>query len=81
MAEKEMKATREELQQAGIKLESRDYCAHLLIPLNKCRRKTLYLPWKCVDERHTYEACEYELFLERVKKMDAIKAAAAAPQH
>lgn len=23
----------------------------LLIPLNKCRRDTLYAPWKCEDER------------------------------
>lgn len=81
MAEREMIATQEEMQKAKIKLESRDHCAHLLIPLNQCRRKTMYLPWKCVDERHGYEACEYELFLERVKKMDAIRAGTAAPQH
>ncbi len=23
----------------------------LLIPLNKCRKQTLYAPWKCEDER------------------------------
>ena len=27
----------------------------LLIPLNKCRHKEYYLPWKCEDERHGYE--------------------------
>jgi len=27
----------------------------LLIPLNKCRHKELYLPWKCMDEKHVYE--------------------------
>jgi hypothetical protein len=30
----------------------RDACAHLLAPLNACRRRTLYLPWKCGAERH-----------------------------
>jgi len=37
----------------------RDYCAHLLIPLNKCRHDTFYLPWKCSHERHEYERCQY----------------------
>lgn len=33
----------------------RDNCSALLISLNKCRHATLYAPWKCEDERHTYE--------------------------
>ncbi|RUP45085.1 NADH-ubiquinone oxidoreductase B18 subunit-domain-containing protein [Jimgerdemannia flammicorona] len=45
---------------ARIPLEYRDYCAHLLIPLNKCRYQTFYLPWKCENERHSYEKCQYE---------------------
>lgn len=32
----------------------------LAIPLNKCRQKNFYLPWKCEDERHTYEKCQYD---------------------
>ncbi len=32
----------------------------LLIPLNICRHKTDYLPWKCEDERHVYEKCQYD---------------------
>ena len=28
----------------------------LLIPLNKCRKQTLYMPWKCEDERCVCEA-------------------------
>lgn len=30
------------------------------------------------DERHSYEKCQYEEFKLRVKKMDEMKAAAAA---
>lgn len=33
----EMKATIDELQAAKIPREYRDFCAHLLIPLNQCR--------------------------------------------
>lgn len=25
----------------------------------RCRRMTFFLPWKCEDERHGYEACQY----------------------
>lgn len=48
---------------ARIPLEYRDYCAHLLIPLNKCRGETFYLPWKCENERHSYEKCQYEEYV------------------
>ncbi|PTB41125.1 hypothetical protein M441DRAFT_47593 [Trichoderma asperellum CBS 433.97] len=40
-------ATREEMRDARLPLAYRDSCAHLLIPLNKCRRETWYAPWKC----------------------------------
>ena len=58
--ESTMKATKEEMKKAGIDLAYRDFCAHLLIPLNECRRKSFFLPWKCKDERHVYEKCQYE---------------------
>lgn len=40
----------------------RDYCAHLLIPLNKCRRLNAYLPWACHHEKHVYEKCQYKVW-------------------
>lgn len=40
-------ATREEMSAARLPLAYRDSCAHLLIPLNRCRREEYYLPWKC----------------------------------
>jgi NADH dehydrogenase (ubiquinone) 1 beta subcomplex subunit 7 len=33
--------------EAKLPLAYRDSCAHLLIPLNKCRYDEYYLPWKC----------------------------------
>jgi hypothetical protein len=48
-------ATREEMRDANLPLAYRDNCAHLLIPLNRCRSTTYYLPWKCeVRQMHTY---------------------------
>ncbi len=44
----------------------RDYCAHLLIPLNECRSGSWYAPWKCKHERHVYEKCQYKEFKRRV---------------
>ncbi|RMX98617.1 hypothetical protein D0868_09996 [Hortaea werneckii] len=63
-----------EMSAAKLPLAYRDQCAHLLIPLNKCRYDNYYLPWRCSDERHGYEKCQYEEFKQRVKKMDEIRA-------
>lgn len=55
----EGKATEEEMVEAKLAHAYRDSCAHLLIPLNKCRRATSYMPWECSHERHIYEKCQY----------------------
>lgn len=48
-------ATREEMSNARLPIAYRDSCAHLLIPLNRCRYEEYYLPWKCeVDQTHTH---------------------------
>lgn len=41
-------ATREQMSEARLPLAYRDSCGGLLIPLNRCRVDTCYLPWKCV---------------------------------
>jgi NADH dehydrogenase (ubiquinone) 1 beta subcomplex subunit 7 len=63
-----MKVSEEEMKAAKLDVGFRDYCAHLLIPLNKCRHETFYMPWKCTDERHTYEQCQYVEHLRSVKR-------------
>jgi NADH dehydrogenase (ubiquinone) 1 beta subcomplex subunit 7 len=70
---KKMIATQEEMVEARVPLAYRDQCAHLLIPLNKCRQAEFYLPWKCENERHSYERCEYELVMERMLQMQKIR--------
>lgn len=39
--ERQMKVTAQEMEEARIPLAYRDFCAHLLIPLNKCRQVRL----------------------------------------
>lgn len=63
-----MKVTPEEMKAARIDVGYRDYCAHLLIPLNKCRQETKWMPFKCGHERHEYERCQYVEHLISVKK-------------
>ncbi|KAI8468379.1 MAG: NADH:ubiquinone oxidoreductase B18 subunit [Monoraphidium minutum] len=64
-----MKATKEELDAARVPYSWRDYCAHLLIPLNQCRENHYYMPWACGHERHVYEKCQYKEFKRRVAIM------------
>uniref|UniRef100_A0ABQ0LVT0 NADH dehydrogenase [ubiquinone] 1 beta subcomplex subunit 7 n=1 Tax=Mycena chlorophos TaxID=658473 RepID=A0ABQ0LVT0_MYCCL len=50
-------ASQEELKAHRVPLQWRDSCSALVIPLNVCRKKTLYMPWECDHERHAYEKC------------------------
>ncbi|KAG9130216.1 hypothetical protein Leryth_004224 [Lithospermum erythrorhizon] len=36
--------------EAKVPLPFRDQCAHLLIPLNKCRHAEFFLPWKYAED-------------------------------
>ena len=55
-----MIATEEEMKEARIPVAWRDYCAHILIDLNACRKETMYRVDKCTELRHEYEKCQYE---------------------
>lgn len=55
-----MQVTEEELAEAKVPLNLRDYCAHLFIPLMKCRKDNYYLPWKCKKEKHQWDECEFQ---------------------
>ncbi|KAF7318755.1 NADH dehydrogenase [ubiquinone] 1 beta subcomplex subunit 7 [Mycena chlorophos] len=70
-------ASQEELKAHRVPLQWRDSCSALVIPLNVCRKKTLYMPWECDHERHAYEKCQYDDYLRRMKEAARIKAAQA----
>eukprot|EP00186_Timspurckia_oligopyrenoides_P003393 CAMPEP_0182441364 /NCGR_PEP_ID=MMETSP1172-20130603/300_1 /TAXON_ID=708627 /ORGANISM="Timspurckia oligopyrenoides, Strain CCMP3278" /LENGTH=103 /DNA_ID=CAMNT_0024635573 /DNA_START=74 /DNA_END=385 /DNA_ORIENTATION=+ len=64
--------TKEEMRRAMIPLHMRDSCAHLLIPLNKCRMDNSWLPWTCHPEKAAYEKCEHYEYLRRVREAKRI---------
>jgi NADH dehydrogenase (ubiquinone) 1 beta subcomplex subunit 7 len=72
----------EAMAKARVPLAFRDTCAHLLMPLNKCRRETWWSPNQCGHERHTYEECLYNSYLQRceakVQEKGVLAARAAA---
>ena len=69
------------LKKEQVPIAYRDKCAHLLVPLNRCRRETWFSPNQCGTQRHLYEECQYiawEHRCEAKQKMEAAAAAAAA---
>ncbi|TEB34255.1 hypothetical protein FA13DRAFT_1789393 [Coprinellus micaceus] len=50
----------------------------LLIPLNVCRRQNNFKPWECDHERHTYEKCQYDDYVRRMKDLAKQKQEALA---
>ncbi|KAJ1927274.1 NADH dehydrogenase 1 beta subcomplex subunit 7 ndufb7 [Tieghemiomyces parasiticus] len=71
--EPEMKMTQQQMMEYRVPLEVRDYCAHLTIPLNRCRRDNYFLPWTCKHEKHEYELCQYSDFVRRINMHKAKK--------
>ncbi|KAG2008470.1 hypothetical protein CC2G_013901 [Coprinopsis cinerea AmutBmut pab1-1] len=69
--------SQEEMKAHRIPLGWRDNCSALLVPLNICRRKNNFKPWECDHERHTYEKCQYDDYVRRMKELSKQKAAAA----
>jgi len=65
MSEETHTASHEDAVKARLPIGWRDYCGDLLIKLNRCRHDALYAPWKCTDERHTYEKCQYDDMIKR----------------
>ncbi|KAF8903291.1 NADH-ubiquinone oxidoreductase B18 subunit-domain-containing protein [Gymnopilus junonius] len=70
-------ASQEELKANRVPLAWRDTCSALLIPLNICRKNNMYKAWECEHERHTYEKCQYDDYIRRMKKLSQLKLAAA----
>ena len=56
----EPQVTQQEMADAKVPINLRDYCAHLFIPLMKCRKEHYYLPWKCQREKHAWDDCEFQ---------------------
>lgn len=58
--------SQEEMRRNKVDMAFRDQCVDKLVTLNKCRRASFFLPWKCEHERHEHEKCEYIEYKKRV---------------
>jgi len=72
----ELTASQTELKAHKVPLPWRDQCSALLLPLNVCRKQTYYMPWECDHERHTYEKCQYDDYVRRMKALSKQRLAA-----
>lgn len=55
----EMVATRQQMNDAQLTLQQRDYCAHYLIRLLKCKRDSFPNFLACKHEQHDWDYCEH----------------------
>uniref|UniRef100_A0A8B9IWI6 NADH dehydrogenase [ubiquinone] 1 beta subcomplex subunit 7 n=1 Tax=Amazona collaria TaxID=241587 RepID=A0A8B9IWI6_9PSIT len=65
-----MVAPPEVLAAARIPLQQRDFCAHLLVLLQRCQRGAFPEPWSCSDLKHRGERCEHEDYVMRMKEFE-----------
>jgi len=68
--ERQMKATEEEMEAAGLIETERDYCAHKLIEFVKCRKQKFPYIAACKHEKHVWEECQYEDYVLRMKEYE-----------
>lgn len=54
-----MVATQQQMNDAQLPLDQRDYCAHYLIKLMKCKRDNFPNFLACQHERHDWDYCEH----------------------
>nr|XP_014354524.1 PREDICTED: NADH dehydrogenase [ubiquinone] 1 beta subcomplex subunit 7 isoform X1 [Latimeria chalumnae] len=55
-----MIATQQQMNDAMLPLQQRDYCAHYLIKLMKCKRDNWPNFLACKHERHDWDYCEHQ---------------------
>ncbi|XP_066128598.1 NADH dehydrogenase [ubiquinone] 1 beta subcomplex subunit 7 [Saccopteryx bilineata] len=68
--EREMVATQQEMNDAQLVLQQRDYCAHYLIRLLKCKRDSFPNFLACKHEQHDWEYCEHLDYVMRMKEYE-----------
>ncbi|XP_039108159.1 NADH dehydrogenase [ubiquinone] 1 beta subcomplex subunit 7 [Hyaena hyaena] len=68
--EREMVATRQQMNDAQLTLQQRDYCAHYLIRLLKCKRDSFPNFLACKHEQHDWDYCEHLDYVMRMKEFE-----------
>ena len=52
-----MKVSERDCVRMGLTQYQRDLCAHIAIPLDRCRRLTFHAPWRCKELKIAYTRC------------------------
>ncbi|KAM9244225.1 NADH dehydrogenase [ubiquinone] 1 beta subcomplex subunit 7 [Dugong dugon] len=68
--EREMVATQQQMNDAQLVLQQRDYCAHYLIRLLKCKRDSFPNFLACKHEQHDWDYCEHLDYVSRMKEFE-----------
>eukprot|EP00071_Canis_lupus_P051105 XP_533892.2 NADH dehydrogenase [ubiquinone] 1 beta subcomplex subunit 7 [Canis lupus familiaris] len=68
--EREMVATQQQMNDAQLVLQQRDYCAHYLIRLLKCKRDSFPNILACKHEQHDWDYCEHLDYVMRMKEFE-----------
>ncbi|XP_075832732.1 NADH dehydrogenase [ubiquinone] 1 beta subcomplex subunit 7 [Microtus pennsylvanicus] len=68
--ERVMVATQQEMNDAQLTLQQRDYCAHYLIRLLKCKRDSFPNFLACKHEQHDWDYCEHLDYVKRMKEFE-----------
>ncbi|XP_047387134.1 NADH dehydrogenase [ubiquinone] 1 beta subcomplex subunit 7 [Sciurus carolinensis] len=68
--ERVMVATQQEMNDAQLTLPQRDYCAHYLIRLLKCKRDSFPNFLACKHEQHDWDYCEHLDYVMRMKEFE-----------
>lgn len=68
--EREMVATQQQMDEAQLTLQQRDYCAHHLIRLLRCKRDHFPNFLACGHERHAWDHCEHLDYVKRMKEFE-----------
>ncbi|KAG9462641.1 hypothetical protein GDO78_013661 [Eleutherodactylus coqui] len=68
--ERVMVATKQQMDLAQLTWKQRDYCAHHLIMFKKCKRDMWPNIFACNHERHEWELCEHEDYIQRMKQYE-----------
>ncbi|KAJ8251371.1 hypothetical protein GJAV_G00220630 [Gymnothorax javanicus] len=68
--EREMVATQQQMNEAQLPVLQRDYCAHHLLKLLKCKRDNWPNFLACKHERHDWDYCEHQDYVMRMKEFE-----------
>ncbi|KAI1884325.1 hypothetical protein AGOR_G00225260 [Albula goreensis] len=68
--EREMVATQDQMELARLPVVQRDYCAHHLLKLMKCKRDNWPNFLACKHERHDWDYCQHHDYIMRMKEFE-----------